>query len=279
MSRKLFRVFLLFFTFAMCYPLIFVITGSLMGEYELMDKIGSIFENVERVYVSFSVLPKEPNVWSYVKILFDSPEFLTAFWNTVRLSCVVVVLQCFVNIPAAWGLAIYNFKGKRFIIKLYIVILVLPFQVLMLPQYLVLDKLGLLNTIWSIVFPMLFSPLFIFIVFYFLKKIPNAVIESARAEGAGEWTIFWKIGLPLAKNGILAAVLLSVIEVFNMIEQPLLFLKNKSLWTISLYLPNAKIDGIGTNFAMTVLSALPILLLFLYGQDYIQNESEMERMI
>ena len=83
----------------------------------------------------------------------------------------------------------------------------------------------------------------------------------------------------MAKNGILAAVLLSVIEVFNMIEQPLLFLKNKSLWTISLYLPNAKIDGIGTNFAMAVLSALPILLLFLYGQDYIQNESEMERMI
>ena len=96
----------------------------------------------------------------------------------------------------------------------------------------------------------------------------------ARVEGVGEWDTFWKIGIPFARRGILIAALFGVVESFNLIEQPLLFWKEKELWTLSLYLPNAGKDQIGKNFASAVIYALPVLLLYLYGLGVITEETE-----
>ena len=231
--------------FWMCYPCLFLVTGSLMGEGELSRNLGVIFSEGESGYVTWSLLPKEPNLWAYVKVLLDSPEYLTAFWNTVRLATVTLIL-----------------------------LLILPFQVLMLPQYLVLDRLGFLNTIWAVILPAAVSPLFLFIVYYDFHRIPKALIEMARVEGAGEWEIFLKIGIPLANKGILIAGLFSLIESFNLIEQPMLFWKSKELWPLSLYLPNARMERVGENFASAVIFALPVLLLYLCGQRVLRETEE-----
>ena len=143
MKQKVAYVLLLFFLFIMCYPYLFLLTGSLMGENELLKNLGMVFLDSRSGYVTWSLLPKEPNLWSYVKILLDSPEFLEAFWNTIRLAGLTLVFQCIVNIPAAWGLSIYTFRGRKWIFWMYFLLLILPFQVLMLPQYLVLNHLGL----------------------------------------------------------------------------------------------------------------------------------------
>ena len=274
MSRRIMYLVLGILLFWMCYPCLFLVTGSLMGEGELSRNLGVIFSEGESGYVTWSLLPKEPNLWAYVKVLLDSPEYLTAFWNTVRLAAVTLILQCIVNIPAAWGMAAYRFKGRKEIFWLYILLLILPFQVLMLPQYLVLDRLGFLNTIWAVILPAAVSSLFLFIVYYDFHRIPKALIEMARVEGAGEWEIFLKIGIPLANKGILIAGLFSLIESFNLIEQPMLFWKSKELWPLSLYLPNARMERVGENFASAVIFALPVLLLYLCGQRVLRETEE-----
>lgn len=274
MSRRIMYLVLGILLFWMCYPCLFLVTGSLMGEGELSRNLGVIFSEGESGYVTWSLFPKEPNLWAYVKVLLDSPEYLTAFWNTVRLAAVTLILQCIVNIPAAWGMAAYRFKGRKEIFWLYILLLILPFQVLMLPQYLVLDRLGFLNTIWAVILPAAVSPLFLFIVYYDFHRIPKALIEMARVEGAGEWEIFLKIGIPLANKGILIAGLFSLIESFNLIEQPMLFWKSKELWPLSLYLPNARMERVGENFASAVIFALPVLLLYLCGQRVLRETEE-----
>lgn len=274
MSRRIMYLVLGILLFWMCYPCLFLVTGSLMGEGELSRNLGVIFSEGESGYVTWSLLPKEPNLWAYVKVLLDSPEYLTAFWNTVCLAAVTLILQCIVNIPAAWGMAAYRFKGRKEIFWLYILLLILPFQVLMLPQYLVLDRLGFLNTIWAVILPAAVSPLFLFIVYYDFHRIPKALIEMARVEGAGEWEIFLKIGIPLANKGILIAGLFSLIESFNLIEQPMLFWKSKELWPLSLYLPNARMERVGENFASAVIFALPVLLLYLCGQRVLRETEE-----
>ena len=254
MSRRIMYLVLGILLFWMCYPCLFLVTGSLMGEGELYRNLGVIFSEGESGYVTWSLLPKEPNLWAYVKVLLDSPEYLTAFWNTVRLAAATLILQCIVNIPAAWGMAAYRFKGRKEIFWLYILLLILPFQVLMLPQYLVLDRLGFLNTIWAVILPAAVSPLFLFIVYYDFHRIPKALIEMARVEGAGG--------------------LFSLIESFNLIEQPMLFWKSKELWPLSLYLPNARMERVGENFASAVIFALPVLLLYLCGQRVLRETEE-----
>lgn len=272
MRKKLPHFIMLLLIIAMCYPIVFLVTGSFMGEGELIEKIGVIFGAVKGRYTSWSMLPENPNIWSYIKVLFDSPEFFTAFWNTIKIALITLVLQCIVNISAAWGLAVYDFPGKKSVLRLYIILLILPFQVLMLPQYLVMDRLGLTDTIWAVILPMVFSPQFIFILYYFFKKIPDHIIDAARTEGASEWKIFIYIGLPLCRTGLLAAAVLSTAECFNIIEQPLLFFKTKTLWPLSLYLPNAKMDKVGENFVAAVLSLLPLVLVYLYGLSCIEED-------
>ena len=272
MRKKLPHFIMLLLIIAMCYPIVFLVTGSFMGEGELIEKIGVIFGAVKGRYTSWSMLPENPNIWSYIKVLFDSPEFFTAFWNTIKIALITLALQCIVNISAAWGLAVYDFPGKKSVLRLYIILLILPFQVLMLPQYLVMDRLGLTDTIGAVILPMVFSPQFIFILYYFFKKIPDHIFDAARTEGASEWKIFIYIGLPLCRTGLLAAAVLSAAECFNIIEQPLLFFKTKTLWPLSLYLPNAKMDKVGENFVAAVLSLLPLVLVYLYGLSCIEED-------
>ncbi len=272
MKKKVICAFIFILILIMCYPVVFLLTGSFMGENELNEKIGILFNIGEKRYVTWSLLPDHPNVWSFIKILLDSPEFFVAFWNTIKIAIIALALQCAVNLPSAWGLAIYNFPGRKILLKLYLVLWILPFQILMLPQYIILDKLSLLDTIWAVVLPMVFSPQFVLILYYFFSKIPGSVFDAARLEGANEMSVFIHVGIPLCKPGFLAAGVLSIVECFNVIEQPILFLKTKELWPLSIYLPNARLEKIGENFVAAVINVIPVILLYLYGICCTDNE-------
>lgn len=270
MRKKILKVSVYFLmiimVFLFLFPLAFIITGSIKSENEIVHCIGCIFQNSGKKYVTWSILPQNPNLWAYVKVLFDTPGFYIAFWNTIKLTILTLGIQSIIGITASWAISIYEFKHKNLIIKFYIILLLLPFQVLMLPQYLVLHQTGLLNTIWSIVLPMSISPQFILIGYFFFSKINPDIINSARLDGAGEIMILKKIGIPIAWPGIMIALLFSGIECFNLIEQPLLFIEDKTKWPISLYLPNVFQGGIAENFVISILTIIPVGLIYLYIQ-------------
>ena len=128
-----------------------------------------------------------------------------------------------------------------------------------------------MNTHWAVILPAVFSTFPVFLIYRSFCTIPSGLLEAGRIDGAGEWRLFWQIGLPLASGGILSAMVLGFLEYWNMIEQPLVFLKDKSLWPLSLYLPEISQDRAGFAFAASVVTLVPSVFVFLLGQDYLEQ--------
>lgn len=270
MKGKWLGVWLLIPAAIACYPVIFLLTGSLMGTQELKEYLRAALGG-GKGFLSWSILPVYPTLRSYVKLLLDSPGFFVMFWNSVKITGGILAGQMLVGILAAWGFARYSFPFRKGLFTIYIVLMMMPFQVLMLSNYLVLDGVGLLDTSLGVILPSAFSTFPVFIMYRFFRGIPEAVIESARLDGAGELRIFFVIGIPLGSAGIVSAAVLSFLESWNLIEQPLAFLKDKSLWSLSLFLPQISLDKAAMAFAASMVALVPAFLVFLAGQDYLEQ--------
>lgn len=271
MWRKICVFLLAAFVFIVCYPVCFLLVGSLMGTGELSDKLSAVLQSSTDEYIRWSWLPMYPTLRSYIELLLDEPEFFVMFWNSVKIAGGVLLGQMLVGVPAAWGFAKYIFPFKKALFLLYIILMMLPFQVLMLSEYLVLNQLHLIDTLWAVILPGAFSTFPVFIIYNFFAGIPDSVLEAARLDGAGEFQIFLYIGIPMAFPGIMAAVILQFLEFWNLIEQPITFFENKTLWPLSLYLPNISLENAGVAFAASVVALIPSVLIFLAGQTYLEK--------
>ena len=256
--------------FVICYPVIYLISGSFMGNGELGEGLSPILKNGGG-FVAWHVIPLFPTLKNFVELLLDSPEFFVMFWNSVKITAGVLAGQLILGAPAAWGFAKYRFPGRKLLFGLYVLLMILPFQVMMLSQYLVLDELHLLNTHLGIILPAVFSTFPVFIMVRFFDGVPDQILESAKIDGAGAFQIFWSIGLPLGAGGIISALVLRFLEYWNLVEQPLTFLKDPALWPLSLYLPNIDLNDAGIAFTSSVVTLIPAVLVFFCGQEYLEQ--------
>ena len=271
LGRKAVWILLIVLALLAVYPVIFLSAGSLMGADELEDCLGAVVSGAEG-YASFPVLPKYPTLQHFVEVLLDSPEFFVMFWNSILITFGVLGGQFVAGTMAAWGFARYEFPCKRGIFLLYIVLMLLPFQVLMLSDYLLLDRLRLLDSLWAVILPGMFSTFPVFIMYRFFAEIPDSLIESARLDGAREWQLFWYLALPMGSSGIIAALVLGFLEYWSLIEQPLTFIKDKSKLPLSVFLPDLTMTGkAGFLFAVSVVTFLPAIILFMGGRDYLEQ--------
>lgn len=147
----------------------------------------------------------------------------------------------------------------------------MPFQVTMVSSYLVLSNLSLMDTHLAIILPGVFSAFPVFIMQKFFHSIPDALVEAAMVDGAGQLKIFLHVGVPLGMPGIMASVLLNFLEYWNAIEAPMTFLKTKAKLPLSLYLPQITTDQVGSSFAASIVKMLPAVLIFLWGQEYLEQ--------
>ena len=253
------------------YPVFFLVSGSVMGEDELGSYLGPVVSGKEG-YAEFPLLPAYPTLRHYVEVFLDSPEFFVMFWNSVKITFGVLAGQLLAGTMAAWGFAKYDFPWKKGFFLIYMILMLLPFQVLMLSDYLVLDRLGLTDNLWGIILPGAFSTFPVFIMYRFFVELPDSLLESARLDGAREWQLFCYIGLPIGSSGIIAAMVLGFLEYWSLIEQPLTFLKEKRLFPLSIFLPDiTSASQSGMAFAASVITFFPALLVFLGGQDYLEQ--------
>lgn len=269
MRKWLIAILLCVLALLVWIPLWMIISASFMGSEEMTQNLAPVLSD-KTGYALWPLLPQYPTLRSYVELLLDSPEFFTMLWNSCGQVFPVVIGQILVGAPAAWAFARYDFGGKKFLYAIYIVLMLLPFQVTMVSSYFVLDRLGLMNTVWAIILPGAVSTFPVFLMIRFFAAIPTALTEAAALDGAGPWQIFWYIGLPLGAPGILSAVVLGFLEYWNMLEQPMTFLKDKTLWPLSLYLPAVTSENAGASLAASVIMLLPALLIFLFGQRYLE---------
>lgn len=271
MNRKLISLALAIGAFVVCYPIIFLLTGSFMGQDELTVNLQPVLTGSSNEYVRWSWLPLYPTLRSYVEVLLDSPEFFVMFWNSVKIGAGVLVLQLLAGVPAAWGLAQYQFPFRKTIFTIYIILMMLPFQVLMLSEFLVLNRLHLVDTLWAVILPGAFSTFPVFLIYNFFRGIPRSVLEAARMDGASEFQIFVRVGIPMGLPGILSAMILQFLEFWNLVEQPITFFKDQTLWPLSLYLPAISEENAGMALAASVLTLIPSMLVFFAGQGYLER--------
>ena len=252
------------------FPTLLFLSGSLMDTWDLGGYINSVFMDGDE-FISWKLIPDYPSFANYGKLLFGTPQFFILFWNSMKLVLCILGGQLLVAVPAAWGFAMYETKGSRALFALYVVLMLLPFQVTMLSSYLALNKLSLLNTHMAIILPAVFSTFPVFLSYGGFRSIPLPMLEAARMDGAGEIAIFVRLGLPLGRSGLLSAMVLGFLEYWNLMEQPMAFLEEKSLWPLSLYLPEITWGQAGYAFCASVVTLIPAVFVFIIGQDYLEQ--------
>ena len=257
-------------------PTVLTITNSFMSQSEISANYGKIFATTDtggKVFVSETVnlkfVPDMVTFQQYVTVLLKSPDYLFKFWNSVIYTVVIVVFQLVVAMFASYAFMRYKGRLKEIIFFLYIIVTLMPYQVTLVPNFLVADWLGIIDTRWAIWMPGIFSPFAVYLLTKYMKRIPSSIIEAARVDGAGEWQIFRHICLPLCKGALYSVAILVFIDFWNMVEQPLILLTNADLHPLSIFLSKINAGEIGLAFAVATVYMIPSLLVFLYGEDYL----------
>ncbi len=279
----LLTIYALFSAILFLFPTVVTITNSFMSSTEIASNYGVIFENAVSdsqdrnnkgkkfisEKVNLKLIPDSVTFSQYTTALFKSPEYLFKFWNSVILTVPVVIFQLAVASIASYSF--FRFKGrlKEIIFFLYIAVMLMPYQVTLVPNYFVADKLGILGTRLAIILPGIFSPFSVFLLTKIMRRIPVSLIEAARLDGAGEWQIFTQICMPLCRNALISIGMLVFMDYWNMVEQPIIMLEDSDMYPLSVFLSEINSGEIGIAFAVAVIYMMPALLMFLYGEDYL----------
>lgn len=257
----------------MVFPLFLMFTNSFLGVQEIKEAYGAVLgEDIGNVAIR--LVPQYMTLRSYVELLLDSPDFFVMFWNSCRQVFPILAGQILIGMPAAWAFARFRFRGRRILFFLYMLLMIMPFQVTMVSNYIVLSKLSLMDTHLALIVPGIFSTFPVFIMEKFFKAIPEAILDAAKVDGAGALQIFMKIGLPLGMPGIMSSSILCFLEYWNAIEAPMTFLKTKSKLPLSLYLPDITTEQLSVSFTASVVMMIPAILIFAWGRDYLQQGIE-----
>lgn len=266
----------LVFAVVFLMPIILTITNSFMSSSEINANYGSIFATTEKggkIFISKTVnlkfIPDMVTFAQYFTVLFKSPQYLLKFWNSIIYVAPIVVVQLGIATLAAYGFSRYDGKLKRAIFFAYIIMMLMPYQVTLVPNFLVSKALGIYGSRWSIWLPGFFSPFAVYLLTKFMRRIPTEVLEAASIDGADEWYIFSRINMPLCKGGIASIAILVFFDYWNMVEQPLILLGDPDLHPLSVFLSKINSGEISLAFAVAVIYLVPPLLIFLYGEDYL----------
>ncbi len=264
-----------FFAFLFLMPIVLTITNSFMTSSEINANYGMIFakSNGVRVFISKTVnLKFIPDIISfdqYFKALFLSPEYLMKFWNSFFYVVPIVIFQLAVASLASYGFARYRGRVREVIFFSYIILMLMPYQVTLVPNYLVSTWLNIIDTRWAILLPGFFSPFAVYMLTKYMRRIPSSIYEAAEIDGAGEWQIFTGVCLPNCRGGLVSIAILIFIDYWNMVEQPLILLSDDQLHPLSVFLSRINAEEISLAFAVAVIYMVLPMMVFLYGEDYL----------
>ncbi|MFD7522650.1 carbohydrate ABC transporter permease [Paenibacillus chitinolyticus] len=256
----------------MLFPIGATFVNSLMTEGEIAhnyDLIGKMSDTAAgEGFVNLKLIPDWLSFQQYMEVLVYKPVFLHMFWNSVGLVAPIIAGQALVASLAGYAFAKLRFWGRDKLFVVYLMTMLMPFQVTLVPNYMMAQKLGLLNSASAIILPGIFSAFGVFMLRQFMLHIPNSYIEAAQMDGAGHLRIFYNIILPLIQPGIAGLIVLLFVDNWNMVEQPLIFLEDSFKQPLSLYLSRINEGARGVAFAASVLYMTPMVLLFLHAESH-----------
>lgn len=199
------------------------------------------------------------------------PRYFQWFGNSLVLTAIQTVLTLFVSAWVGYGFAMYEFKGKTALFVCVLIVMMVPFEILMLPLYREIIALKLTNSYWGIILPYLANPIAIFFFNQFLKGIPKEIIDSGRIDGCSEYGIFLRLILPIMKPALAAMAIFIGMSSWNNYLWPLLVLKDSAKFTLPIGL-SSLMSPYGNNYQLliagSVLSVVPIMILFFSAQKF-----------
>lgn len=210
-------------------------------------------------------------VWSNYVDIWTRVPMLTYLKNSAFLAIVITFLQVLTGSFAAYGFAKMQFKGRDVLFVAYIATIAVPWQAYMVPQYIMMQKAGLVNTHLSIILLQAFGAFGVFLMRQYYLTIPDDLSEAARIDGLNEYGIWYRIILPLTKPAIASLALLTFVNTWNDYMGPFIYLTSNDLWTVQLGLRQF-VGQFDAEYAMimagSVVSVIPIVVVFLFGQRF-----------
>ena len=268
-------------------PIVLTIANSFMEETEISSNYGVIFDALtdesgygnggqttqKSTYVSESAnlkfIPDIVSFKQFYTVLLQSPDYLIKFWNSVILVVPIVVFQIIVALGAAYCFARYRGRLREMVFFIYVILMLMPYQVSLVPNFLVSKWLGIYDTRAAIILPGVFSTFSVYLLTKYMRRIPASYIEAAKLDGASEWQIFTKICIPLCKSAVASTAILVFIDYWNMVEQPLILLTDSEKYPLSIFLSQINKGEVGLAFAVAVIYMVPTILIYLYGEEYL----------
>lgn len=254
-------IFLTVITAIFLFPVVYMIACSFMSDSQISEMLD--FANGE--YKNLNMIPGMFTLEQFYQVFFRRPEYLLKFWNSVIIALPTVIGQVIVSALAAFAFAKLKFPFRDKLFFVYIVLLILPLQVTLVPNYIILDNMNLLNNFLAIILPGTFSAFGICLLRQSIKYIPDTSIEAARIDGASYFKIFTRIILPQIKGGLITLTLLSFIDNWNVVEQPLIYFDNSSMYPLSITMSDISDSDYGIIFACGVMFMIPALIIYFYG--------------
>jgi multiple sugar transport system permease protein len=232
--------------------------------------ISSVKTNNEVFSIPMKWIPTSYH-WENYKEIWQKIPLFTFFKNTVFLTVVTTIIQVATSCFAAYGFAKVEFKGRNFLFLAYVTTIAVPWQVYMVPQFTMMSKFGLTNSLLGLILLQSFSAFGVFLMRQFFLSIPKELSEAARIDGLSEYGIFLRIILPLAKPGIATLVIFTFVNVWNDFMGPLIYLNSTNLKTIQLGI-RMFISQYGADYALimaaSVCSLIPVVIIFIFCQRF-----------
>ena len=244
-------VIALLFAVIFVLPTVITISNSFMTQSEINANYGKVFETTDhggKAYiakqVNIKIIPDMVSFQQYSTVLLKSPKYLFKFWNSVIYTVPIMIFQLIVAVLASYAFTRFKGRLKELLFFLYIIVVLMPYQVTLVPNFLVSEWLGIYDTRWAVWLPGIFSPFSVYLLTKYMKRIPSGIIEAAKIDGAGEWQIFRHISLPLCKGALYSIAILVFIDFWNMVEQPLILLADEELHPLSIFLSKINSDPV-----------------------------------
>jgi multiple sugar transport system permease protein len=222
----------------------------------------------ETKWLDVLISPAVASVRQYYKILIEEPQYLKLFVNSAKYTAAILLGQAAVIPLMAYALSRFHFKGRDALFFGILMLMVLPFQVTMAPSVITLRWMGLMETPWAVILPMLFSPFYIFLLRQYMVSLPNELLEAGMMDGAGTLRCYAHVVIPVCRPILGAAAALSFADCWNMVEQPLVYLSNSTAeQPLSVMFNQLSIEGSDVAFAGAALYILPALFIYFYFQE------------
>ncbi|HIS96065.1 MAG TPA: carbohydrate ABC transporter permease [Candidatus Ventricola gallistercoris] len=220
------------------------------------------------VFMQIKLAPDMFSLSQYYRILIEDMSILRYFVNSAMYAAAILLGQALLIPMMAYALSRFRFPGRDALFFVVIMLMLLPFQVTMVPNVLTLRTLGLLNTVWAVILPMTIAPFYIFLLRQYMVGLPADMIEAAQIDGAGPLRCFIHVVLPVCQPILGAAAALSFADCWNLVEQPLTYLTTRTdLYPLSVVFNQLTQESTGVEFAGAALYTLPALLIYLFFQN------------